>query len=161
MDLSWAQHEASQRGSFTTIASIEPAPGGLNATCVGDSAIVLLRDGDIVDAFPSPDPAHYSSVPDALGSSADHLAYGRELLEVCKWTIPLEPGAVDTVVLATDAVAVWLLSGDAAVHQKRLTAINSCNSAESWEALVHTERARGHMKTDDSTVMLIDVQVAA
>lgn len=157
MSLSWAQEHAVGRGSFTTIASIQPAPGGLSATCVGDSAILLAKDGCVVQAFPSLDSTAYSSVPDALGSSSVLLESGRELLDTCTWVIPVYRDEIDMVVLATDAVAVWLLQGNGTVPDGRLAAALAIEKTHEWEQLVATERDAGRMKPDDSTVMIIDV----
>ena len=160
MDLSWAQEQAAGRGSFTTVASIQAAPGGLAATCVGDSAIALVKNGCIVEAYPSMQPVDYSSVPDALGSSQELLSLGQELLETCSWTIPVEPGEFDMVVLATDAVAVWLLEENHLQPNGHLAAVLEIGDATAWEQLVAKEREAGRMKTDDSTVMIIAVEGA-
>lgn len=161
MTLSWAQEEAAGRGSFTTVASVQAAPGGLAATCVGDSAILLVKDARIVEAYPSLDPADYSSVPDALGSSSEHLNQGHGLLEACSWTIPVSPGHIDMVVLATDAVAVWLLQGNRNHTNELLAATLQIDDQAHWEHIVAGEREAGRMKADDSTVMILKVAVAA
>lgn len=159
MELSWAQESAAGRGSFTTVASIEPAPGGLAATCVGDSAILLVKNGAIVQAYPSIDPADYSSVPDALGSTTETLPLGQELIQTCSWTIPLEPDEFDVALLATDAVAVWLLQGNEAQPNERLTSARAVSDDAAWEDLVTHERQSGRMKTDDSTLMVVNIEV--
>ena len=161
MSLSWAQEQAADRGSYTTLASVTPTPGGLQATCIGDSAILLLKDGSITQAYPSMDAADYSSVPDALGSTTDVLDLGEELLRTCTWTIPVNPGDIDTVMLATDACAVWLLDGDEPTRQSRLQAIMDIESDEQWEGLVQDERRAKRMKTDDSTVLVLAVEGSA
>ena len=157
MNLTWAQQQASERGSFTTLASVEPTDGGLAATCIGDSAIILIREATIVQAFPSRDPQYYSSVPDALGSHSTLLDSGQELLRLCSWTIPLDPGEIDCIALVTDAVAVWLLLDNSSSEPSRLTRTLAIDQSDDWEALVTAERAAGHMKVDDSTVLLLEV----
>lgn len=159
MQLSWAQEQASERGSFTTIASIEPTQGGLAATCIGDSAILLIKDDRIIQAYPSPDPSHYSSVPDALGSSSTLLGYGEELLTLCTWTIPVTSGDVDQVILATDAVAVWLLTESTHREATPLQLLLGCSSDETWNAIVVSERHAGRMKTDDSTAVVLSLEI--
>jgi len=161
MNLSWAQEEAAGRGSFTTLASVQAAPGGLDATCVGDSAILLVKDARIVEAYPSLDPADYSSVPEALGSSTEHLNQGQRLLQTCSWTIPVAPDDIDMAVLATDAVAVWLLQGNRNHTNELLAATLQIDDQAHWEHIVAGEREAGRMKADDSTVMILKVEVAA
>jgi len=159
MSLSWAQEDAVRRGSFSTLASIQAAPGGLYARCVGDSAILLVKDGRIVEAYPSLDPADYSSVPDALGSSSEHLNRGHSLLEACSWTIPVAPGDIDMVVLATDAVAAWLLQGNRNHTNELLAATLEIDDRAHWEHMVASERGAGRMKADDSTVLILEFKV--
>jgi serine/threonine protein phosphatase PrpC len=161
MELSWAQESAAGRGSFTTVASIVPAPGGLSATCVGDSAILLVKDGKIAQAYPSMDPMDYSSVPDALGSTKETLSLGQELIQTCSWTIPVEPDEFDLALLATDAVAMWLLEGNEAQPNERLTSARAVSDDAAWEHLVTHEREAGHMKTDDSTLVVVSIEVPA
>lgn len=158
--LSWAQEQAAGRGSFTTLASIKAAPGGLAATCVGDSAILLVKDKRIVEAYPSMQPTDYSSVPDALSSDQELVFLGEELLESCSWTIPVESDEIDTAILATDAVAVWLLQANQVQANEHLAAVLEVGDTSAWEQLVASEREAGRMKPDDSTVMMIAVKGA-
>ena len=71
--LSWAQEEASQRGSFTTIAAIQTVPGGLRTTIVGDSSVLFLNRDEIVESFPYATAEEFGSTPLALGSESASL----------------------------------------------------------------------------------------
>lgn len=150
---SWAQAEAVSRGSFTTLVSVSPAEGGLQATVIGDSALLLLKDFEIVDAFPSMSPAYYTSAPEALSSAPASLAHGQQLLTDCSWTLPLQPETVDSVLLVTDALATWLLSELPEARGLRVERLLACRSQASFDALVTEERSHHKLKVDDSTIV--------
>lgn len=153
--LSWMQAEAAQRGSFTTLATVQPTPGGLRATLVGDSAIILLSSGSILRAYPFSDADSFSSAPEALASAPDLLESTQRLLDDCTWDIALS-SAVDTVMLVTDAVAAWLLVNDEALRKSRVQRVLRCRTDMDWADLVVRERSLGEMKTDDSTTIILE-----
>lgn len=154
--LSWMQVEAAQRGSFTTLATAQPSAGGLRATLVGDSAILLISKGRILRAYPFNDAESFSSAPEALGSAPDLLDSGQRLLDDCSWDIALT-GTEDTVLLVTDAVAAWLLIDDEALRSGRVQQVLSCRTEIDWVDLVASQRSLGEMKTDDSTTVILAI----
>lgn len=161
LDMTWAQEQAASRGSFTTLASFEPIPGGLLATCIGDSAILLIKDSVALYGFPSMNASDYSSVPEALGSESELLSAGVELIHACTWTIPLEPGEIDSIILSTDAVAAWILTPDSGANHERIASLIGIAQVDQWRELVHQERSAGRMKADDSTFAYLTVEVPA
>lgn len=154
--LSWMQVEAAQRGSFTTLATVRPCRGGLRATLVGDSAILLISQRNISRAYPFNDAESFSSAPDALGSAPDLLDSGQGLLTECSWDIALT-GTEDTVMLVTDAVAAWLLKDDETVRASRVHQVLSCRTETDWVELIASQRSLGEMKTDDSTAVILAI----
>lgn len=159
LPLDWAQDQAAQRGSFTTFASVEPAKGGLKATVIGDSAILLLKNDEIRSAYPFSLPGDYTSVPDALPSRDDLLTAGLELWKSGTWIIPLEPASIDCVILATDAVAVWLLVENMEERTLRIHQARQCADNDEWAELVLAERAAGKIKSDDSTMVVLRIEI--
>lgn len=154
--LSWMQAEAAQRGSFTTLATVQPTHGGLRARLVGDSAIILLSSGSVLRAYPFSDAESFSSAPEALASAPDLLDSTQRLLDECTWDIALT-SAVDTVMLVTDAIAAWLLVNDKALRRSRVQQVLGCRTDMDWADLVIRERIRAEMKTDDSTAIILEV----
>ena len=156
--LSWAQEEASQRGSFTTIAAIQTAPGGLRTTIVGDSSVLFLNGVEITESFPYVTAEEFGSTPLALGSDAASLRLGVDVLRRSTWLLPVDTSVVTDVLLVTDAVAAWLLVDDPAARVDRVRALRYIDTADQWRDLVHTERAGRRMKTDDSTAILMSIE---
>ena len=155
--LSWAQEEASQRGSFTTIAAIQTVPGGLRTTIVGDSSVLFLNRDEIVESFPYATAEEFGSTPLALGSESASLGPCIEVLHRSTWLLRVDTSVVTDVLLVTDAVAAWLLVGNPAARIDRVRALRTISTPEQWRDLVHGERASRQMKTDDSTVILMSI----
>lgn len=157
LNLGWAQAQARQRGSFTTIASVTPARGGLSATLIGDSCIALCKNNAVLEMLPSSDPSFFGSTPEALASTPNLLTVNTELMNACSWVIPLEPGDIDCVVLMTDAIGHWVTSEPESSDESRIESVLACRDEDQWSALVQRERASGRMKVDDSTVVVLYV----
>lgn len=158
---SWAQEQAAARGSFTTIAALTPDVKAWNTQIVGDSAVLILRDGVIIQARPFTSATEFSSAPDALASHHDLCDAGIESLQsgTQELEIPyVRPNESTHVVLATDAVAAWLLVDEAAARAERVRALLACGEDRDWGDLVRRERASGSMKVDDSTVVILTVE---
>jgi hypothetical protein len=162
--LSWAQEQAATRGSFTTVAGLRRSEGQWSTLIVGDSAVLVVRDSEIVLARPHTSAADFASTPDALASAADLRAESALLLEHAQQSmdLPSLPGAGTTgFLLATDAVAAWLLTDDLQERPSRLQALLDCRTAQAWNALVVLERATGRMKVDDATVLVLTLDEAS
>lgn len=154
---SWAQEAAAERGSFTTVAAYLPEADQI--MLVGDSAILDVVAGEIVASWPYLSAAEFASTPEALGSSADLLDQSQAALDSGVRTLP-SPDVPDDprqVILATDAVAAWLLTDSHEDRRSRLNEVWSCSTDQDWLALVATERAAGRMKVDDSTIVVLDL----
>lgn len=157
IELSWAQEQAIKRGSFTTLVKITTTNGGLHTTLVGDSALILYKDNVVVDAYPYSNAYEYSSVPEALSSSLELLPRNLELIKECTWTVPVSSEKVDTIVLATDAVAAWLLHEDLNTRSERIRDATTCEDNEQWRECVEKARQTGEMKVDDSTICIFTI----
>ncbi len=155
--LSWAQEEASQRGSFTTIAAIQTAPGGLRATIVGDSSLLFLNQYEITQSYPYSTAEEFGSTPLALASDAASLERCVDVLRRSTWLLPVDTSVVTHVLLVTDAVAAWLLIDDPAARIDRVRALRDIDTPKRWRDLVHAERVGRRMKTDDSTALLMSI----
>jgi len=156
--LSWAQEEASQRGSFTTIAAIQAAPGGLRTTIVGDSCLLFLNEDNIIESFPYSTEEEFGSTPLALSSDATTLGIWMDVLRRSTWLLSVDTSLVTHVMLVTDAIGAWLLVDDPAARTARVRALRDIAAPEQWRDLVHEERAGRRMKTDDSTVILMSIK---
>ncbi len=154
---SWMHSAAAERGSFATMAAVQAVTGGLIGTLVGDSCILLVHGSRIIESFPYTTSEEFTSAPDALATAPQARENARTAVRVGTWNIPVELGSAAQVVLATDAVAEWLLVGDDATRRARLELAQGINDPLQWEELVVSERASGAMHVDDSTIMILNI----
>lgn len=160
--LTWAQESALARGSFCTIASAQALPGGLRLQAVGDSCVLLLRGSALVASFPLASATQFTSAPAALASDPQALDRCLSALDAGTVLMPVADGEVSHVLLATDALAAWLLNEDHDARAARLTMLLDAGSDDaSFSALVAGERAAHRMKADDSTAVLLRLELAA
>ena len=146
---SWAQEQARQRGSFTTMAALEIRADGPYATIVGDSCVLVAHGDRIVASVPFSSAAQFTSTPTLLAS--DDVV--NEPSPATSTPLLLRPDQL--VVLATDAVACWLLDDDQDARSTRLRRLLDVRDPEGWSALVTAERATRAMKVDDATCIVV------
>ena len=156
-ELSWMHIAAAQRGSFATIAAVRAVQGGLVGTVVGDSCIFLVNGTHIIDSFPYVTSEEFTSAPDALATSRETWENTSIAARVGTWNIPLSDNTCSTVVLATDAVAAWLLTPEPAIRMSRMEQVLTITTPAEWEELVKYERSTRAMHVDDSTIMILSL----
>jgi hypothetical protein len=158
LQLSWAQEAGARRGSFTTVAAVHATQTGLSLQLVGDSCVLLTSGSTVVSSHPLDSADQFTSAPQALSSDPADSEANREALEQGRLTVPWASSDFSHVLLATDAIAGWLLVDDPSARSTRLSALLAANDDRSFGALVETERAAGRLKRDDSTVVVLKVQ---
>ncbi|MFE9174368.1 hypothetical protein ACFYNZ_33860 [Streptomyces kebangsaanensis] len=165
--ITWYEQPGLEKGAFATVLGAEvratvPSDGTLNwswhAFALGDSCLFHLRDGVVRRAFPLEDVEGFGITPQLLGSRNHDTALVAERLQLAHGT--LAPG--DEVLLASDALAAWLLSPD---HGYRapgtLLATLAEVGDEPFTEWVQDQRARGLMRNDDVIFIRIRVRTEA
>ena len=153
LSLTWAQEAAVERGSYSTITAITVTSEGLDILAIGDSCLLLLRKDQIVWSYPLDHEDQFTSAPQALSTRMDLAAEDSEA-EVNSHVL-IDPSRVEAsaLLLATDAISAWLLASDPKCRTSRLTKLAGCRTQAEFVALVAFERAAGHLKVDDCTVV--------
>ncbi len=154
LNLSWAQLEAAERGSYTTLVSVEAVPLGLRITTLGDSCIFLLSEGEILGCAPYVSNGEFFASPQALSTKPQDDI--NSALNTNTFTLTPETVAGKQILLATDALSQWLLITS---PQERLSRLLHALTTNDLVTLVVEERATGAMKTDDTTALLLDIEV--
>jgi hypothetical protein len=110
-DVPWYEEAKRAEGSFATLLGVEfrtsqktPGEWAWKAVAVGDSCLVRVRGGKVIESFPLSSPSEFTNRPHLVPSSAERTCPDPEWLAG-----RAEPG--DVFVLATDAVAASLLAG--------------------------------------------------
>lgn len=154
--LSWAQEAAMERGSFSTIASVEVRDRMLDLCIVGDSSIFFIDSWGLKASYPFQSESQFTSAPTALSSREDFGRQNKDSLRSGRRKCTfVDAKGRRMVLLATDAVSCWLLSDDCLTHLHRLRQLLSCETSNDFRQLVIDERKTNAMKVDDSTIILL------
>lgn len=146
-DPPWWMVDKLDRGAYATVLVVQREPEGRwRAAAVGDSCLLQVRDGRIGRAFPLAHPAEFNERPALVGSTTAVACRPAHTTGVCR--------PADHLLLATDALACWLLDRPDAVAG--LLADLADGGAEAFAG--HTDRARrsGALRDDDLTLVIID-----
>ena len=154
--LSWSKAAAYQRGSFATLLGLEfnKDTETVDFTCVGDSQVVLLSNGQFVDSYPYTESEQFQQRPELLCSNLAHNQFILEQdyqLKHCKsWN--LADFDQPALLCMTDALAEWALRMENQGHSKweKLLSISDVSALES---LVLNERREKRMHIDDVTLI--------
>ena len=164
--LAWFQKAKLPLGAFSTLLWVEvqprakAEPGQFGARqfdlrSIGDSCFFHVRHGEMLRSFPIEDAAALQTDPLALGSvdlKRDDLIRFDRAEGLCYED--------DLLVLATDAVAEWVLREDRPV-------VMDCFhrwwdfDEPAWRDEIEHLRAEGRMRYDDATLVLLRISAAA
>lgn len=140
------------KGSFSTFLGIDThlfeGTYSIDVVAVGDSCIFYLQDG-VLKSFPIDDPSKFGNTPNLLWSG-----YGAPFTGEFRWKKPefstfsfvMNPG--DSIILATDALAKWML-------ENRETAWDSLIDCSNYSEFFDDLRTKREMRNDDITMALI------
>ena len=148
--LSWLAEAGLERGAYATLLRVRVSGADWWAEGWGDSCLFHLRGGQPILALPYGEPGAFEQDPFMLASVAGHdegLAAGRFM--ACG---TLEPG--DVLVLASDAMACWLL--DSGAWEELLLAQAGWFPPEAFTDWVEDLRATRGLKNDDTTLILAE-----
>ena len=148
----WWSEQGAREGAYSTIVGAAIMTDGdarvATIMCLGDSCAFVLTGPHgarvLRRSLPYEDASQFGSHPALLGSMVDRVH------DEPSWTtIPAEPG--DVVVLASDAVAEWLL-GD----PKRFGVLDG-EAPEAIATRLIGERTDGRIVNDDLTVAVFEL----
>lgn len=107
-ELPWYAAAKAEEGAFAAFLGLVLYPNGAwRAVAVGDCCLFHLRDGDVLAAWPIDDPDDFGNRPDLLGSRLD-VSQPEAQTTSAQW------GPGDRFLLASDALAAYLLANDPA-----------------------------------------------
>lgn len=152
------RRNAHRRGSYAAFVGLMlwPKEHLYAIQAVGDSICVLTEGTTLVRAFPLDSPAAFERRP-VLLSTNDHanLVGGVHLLDrsgiwmVGRWP----PHARTAFHLMTDALGAWVLADPAG----RIARLQALETEDAFTTLVTEEQSAGRLRTDDTTVMIVEV----
>ena len=148
--LPWFAEASLNRGGFSSLMKAEVRGNTWRAEGWGDSCLFHLRFGELVQMLPELDPEDFSKNPILLASVPGH---DQDLTQ----NAVIGQGNLlrgDILLLATDALACWLLSTQA--WPETLREIRSLRSEAAYAVWIdNLRRARG-LKNDDTTLVFVE-----
>lgn len=153
-EMSWSKAAAYERGSFSTLLGVEwdDLSKLLDIVAIGDTAAFLCSGGTVMESFPYTTVDDFNQNPLLLGTSSHlnkMLTSQEEIGRRIVWR-PLDH-VEPSVILATDAIAAWIL----AAPLDRAAKVLALGSVEQLEQLVLEARASRQMRIDDTTVVIL------
>ena len=155
----WHGEAKTRAGALATLLALTVdlslnRSGGIpwQAAAVGDCCLFVVRDGGLELAFPLDSAAMFNNSPSLICSNP---ANNQGLWEqVCQ--VRGEFLAGDVVILASDALAAWLLQEDESGLKpwETLLLLNT----DEWEGWVQARRTDRSMRNDDTTLIIIEVE---
>ncbi len=138
---SWYAAAKAEQGAFAAVLGLTLAPEGTwRALSVGDCALFHVRRGALRAAWPTADPEAFTQHPALVPSRGAH-ALPEPIETQGRW----KPG--DAFLLATDALAAWLLRTDPVAA----LALDD----ETLPARVQAAREAGRLRNDDVTLLTL------
>jgi hypothetical protein len=154
-EMPWYVEAKFDEGAFATLLGLQfdqprAGDGGVwRAQAVGDSCVFQMR-GERVRSFPIKHAADFDSRPALIGSRRLTAAGRcRRLRARGSW----RPG--DVFLLATDALAQWLLQ-DREAGGVAWVGLQRIEDSQAFAALVAHLRRRGQLRNDDTTLMRVE-----
>lgn len=148
--LPWYAEEKARLGAFSSLLGVTIAEGRWEALAVGDSCLFHRRRDSFLTVFPIERSADLAAAPHLLSSLPAHRIPSEHLHRACG---SLQGG--DTLYLATDALAGWLL--------RRIESGAPCDDLDAlrpatFPVWLAAQRAGGAIRNDDTTLIRIDVR---
>jgi hypothetical protein len=142
--LPWYGDAKAREGAFATLLGLELRRGGhWRAMGIGDCLLVHLRGETVQQAWPYTAPDDFTNRPALVQSRSGHSSPKPEDCRAATGT--WKKG--DTFLLATDAVAAWLLrTGPSAARTW---------TADGFREAVDAARAEGVLRNDDCTLLVL------
>lgn len=139
----WYASAKADKGAFATLLGLEVHPDGQwEALAIGDCALMHVHEGRLETAWPVGTPDAFSNRPSLLSTLPDRNVPTPEMT-----TGSWHTG--DAFLLATDAVAAWLLETDP-------VAARAWDAQEFAEA-VEAARANDSLRNDDCTLVVLEL----
>lgn len=162
--LNWnARQKAVEQGAYSTLATLrftraERTAASAELLVVGDSCIITGNpQKQQITSFPLRHSQEFDRAPYCVPALPKNL--NRYTLYARTWEVVLSPG--DIIILATDAVARWIIGGGASGNESNSwLAFNEVaqKTERDWPEFIDVCRANQSMVDDDSTAMIISLR---
>ena len=157
--LTWYAAEKARRGAFATLLGLTIDAGAdaavtWHALALGDACLLHVCGAALLTAFPLTASADFGNAPPLLATRPEYSRRSLEELQTARGTL----ATGDLLLLATDAMAAWLLH-EIEADRHPWAALVGLDEA-GFAALVDRLRAEGALRNDDVTLLIVGVEEA-
>ena len=155
--LPWMKQAAYDKGSFSTLLGIkfDLERSSITLTAFGDTNAFLLLDGHLTTTFPITAIEKFDQSPDLISTNMAENSYINDnILELSQKTITLTDCTEAILVIATDALAHWIMDSS----DNRIKELLGIKNLSTFTQLVFQERENKSLKIDDTTLIAIRYQ---
>lgn len=160
----FARQKAAEQGAYATLATLrfihcEEQAATAELLAIGDScALIGQPRQQKLTPFPLLHADDFDRAPYCVPALLKNLS--RKMLYAKRQEVTLEPGAI--VILATDAVARWIISGGASGEESKawhaFMEVASKQTDDDWRTFIDACRANQSMVDDDSTALVVQLR---
>lgn len=126
------------------------------ALAIGDSCVLHFREGKLLKSFPIDDPLCFTDRPNLLKTTNTQEELESEVKGINEISGIAQKG--DTFVLATDALAEWILKYVPNSQELKQKILLSTSYNLDFEKFILEERKYNRLKDDDSTLIIVGVR---
>lgn len=150
----WYVAAKASEGAFAALLTLTLHPDGRwRAVSVGDCCLFLVRDGQLVKSWPFETPGAFANRPALVSSRSDQAVPAPETA-AGRWQLQ------DAFLLATDALAAWLLGGGTLGEDGPVIdpSVAVDWNQDEFQSIVETARSQGALRNDDATLLTLHVE---
>jgi len=155
IELPWYAQQKAENGAFATFLglAINREDNSFDAVAVGDCSLFKIRNDELYFLFPVSSVEDFNNTPNLIASNENYQSDLENNVVYCNGKI--EPN--DIILLATDALAAWILKQKNRNLKIRKNLIEQFekNDENSFEEWLNKKRATSRIKNDDVTLLMI------
>jgi serine/threonine protein phosphatase PrpC len=153
--LPWYAQQKAENGAFATFLglTINREENVFDIVAIGDCTLFQIRNGDLVFSFPVTSVEDFNNTPNLIASNEKYQTDFEN--KVVYHNGNIRPN--DIIILATDALAVWILKQKHRNKKIRKNLIEQFekHDEKTFEEWLNKKRATNRIKNDDVTLLMI------
>lgn len=152
VDSDWDTVLARSKGSYSTLLRLRVFPRSVEVEVIGDTVVFFLRGYEIVYGFPTQEAEFFHQNPLLLSDRPQD-----ELPPIWAASFPWRKKRITTLLLATDALALYLVSLEREEQRKILSLLHRGTENQIRKVLAE-ERQGKRIRWDDLSYLWLDLR---
>lgn len=155
IELPWYAEQKAENGAFATFLglTINREESFFEVVAVGDCTLFQIRNYELIFSFPASSIEDFNNTPNLIASNEKYQTDLEKNVVYHNGTIQQN----DIILLATDALAAWILKQDKRLEKVKKKLINQFEhqNKKTFEDWLNKERNKNRIKNDDVTLLMI------